>query len=87
MFYVDYLRGELLRRRARTILALLGLAVGVAVVIAIAALSRGLSDAQQAALDPLGDLAAERYDPLIAAVLEDSGLRPGGGAELRSPAR
>lgn len=25
--------------------------------------------------DPLGDLAAERYDPLIAAVLEDSGLR------------
>ena len=37
--------------------------------------------------DPLGDLAAERYDPLIAAVLEDSGLRPGGGAELRSPAR
>jgi hypothetical protein len=28
--------------------------------------------------DPLGDLAAERYDALIAAVLEDSGLRPGG---------
>ena len=25
--------------------------------------------------DPLGDLAAERYDPLIDAVLEDSGLR------------
>jgi hypothetical protein len=25
--------------------------------------------------DPLGDLAAERYEPLIAAVLEDSGLR------------
>src|SRR5919198_554286 len=27
--------------------------------------------------DPLGDLAAERYDPLIDAVLEDSGLRGG----------
>src|ERR671929_1071874 len=27
--------------------------------------------------DPLGDLAAERYDPLIDAVLEDSGLRAG----------
>lgn len=26
--------------------------------------------------DPIGDLAAERYEPLIAAVLEDSGLRP-----------
>ena len=25
--------------------------------------------------DPLGDLAAERYDPLIAAALEDAGLR------------
>jgi hypothetical protein len=30
--------------------------------------------------DPLGDLAAERYDPLIAAPLEDAGLqvRPSG---------
>jgi hypothetical protein len=28
--------------------------------------------------DPLGDLEAERYDPLIAAVFEDSGLRPRG---------
>jgi hypothetical protein len=26
--------------------------------------------------DPLGDLLAERYDPLVAAVLEDAGLRP-----------
>jgi hypothetical protein len=25
--------------------------------------------------DPVGDLAAERYDGLIAAVLDDSGLR------------
>ncbi|MDX6514706.1 MAG: hypothetical protein QOH73_372 [Gaiellaceae bacterium] len=59
MFYLDYLRGELLRRRARTILALLGLAVGVAVVIAIAALSRGLSQAQKSALDPLGSIGTD----------------------------
>jgi hypothetical protein len=26
--------------------------------------------------DPLGDLAAERYEPLVAAVLDDVGLRP-----------
>jgi hypothetical protein len=26
--------------------------------------------------DPLGDLVAERYDPLIAAALDDAGLRP-----------
>jgi ABC-type antimicrobial peptide transport system permease subunit len=35
MFYLAYLRSELLRRRARTILTLLALAVGVALVIAI----------------------------------------------------
>ena len=34
--------------------------------------------------DPLGDLAAERYEPLIDAVLEDSGLRR---ARLQPPAR
>jgi hypothetical protein len=33
--------------------------------------------------DPLGDLAAERYGPLIAAVLEDSGLRPAGAGGPR----
>lgn len=26
--------------------------------------------------DPFGDLVAERYDPLVAAALEDAGLRP-----------
>jgi hypothetical protein len=26
--------------------------------------------------DPLGDLASERYDPLVAAALEDAGMRP-----------
>lgn len=26
--------------------------------------------------DPLGDLAAERYEPLVAAVLDDAGLKP-----------
>ena len=59
MFYVAYLRGELLRRRTRTILALLGLAVGVAVVIVIAALSRGLDHAQHSALDPLGSIGTD----------------------------
>ena len=39
MFYVTYLRNELVRRRARTIVTLLGLGVGVALVIAIASLS------------------------------------------------
>ena len=41
VFYLRYLRSELLRRRARTILTLAGLSVGVALVIAIGGLSRG----------------------------------------------
>jgi len=53
MFYVRYLRSELVRRRARTILTLTGLAVGVALVIAISGVSRGLDRAQKTALDPL----------------------------------
>jgi hypothetical protein len=32
VFYVTYLRNELLRRKGRTILTVLGLAVGVALV-------------------------------------------------------
>jgi ABC-type antimicrobial peptide transport system permease subunit len=59
VFYVAYLRGELSRRRGRTLLALLGLAIGVAVVIAIAALSRGLDHAQRSALNPLGSIGTD----------------------------
>ena len=46
VFYLRYLRAELLRRRGRTILTMLGLAVGVGLVIAISSLSKGLDEAQ-----------------------------------------
>src|SRR5918994_5514731 len=59
MFYLRYLRSELLRRRARTALTVLGLAVGVALVIVISALSRGLDDAQRTALDPLSSIGTD----------------------------
>ncbi len=42
MFYLRYVQRELLRRRARTILTVLGLALGVALVIVISGLSNGL---------------------------------------------
>jgi ABC-type lipoprotein release transport system permease subunit len=42
MFYLRYLRSELLRRRVRTTLTVSGLALGVALVITISGLSRGL---------------------------------------------
>jgi putative ABC transport system permease protein len=59
VFYLAYLRSELVRRKARTILTMLGLAVGVALVIAISALARGLDRAQKTALDPLSSIGTD----------------------------
>ena len=59
MFYLSYLRSELIRRKGRTILTLLGLAIGVALVITISSLSRGLDDAQANALDPLSSIGTD----------------------------
>jgi len=59
VFYLRYLRSELLRRRGRTILTVLGLALGIALVIAITALSRGLDGAQKKALNPLGSIGTD----------------------------
>ena len=53
MFFLSYIASELRRRRARTILTALGLAVGVALVISVNALSNGLDHAQQKVLQPL----------------------------------
>ena len=59
MFYLSYLKNELLRRRARTILTVVGLAVGVGLVIAITSLSRGLDQAQKNALNPLSSIGTD----------------------------
>jgi putative ABC transport system permease protein len=59
VFYLRYLRNELLRRRGRTIVTLLGLGLGVALVIAIASLSTGLDRAQKKTLDPLGGIGTD----------------------------
>jgi ABC-type lipoprotein release transport system permease subunit len=59
MFYVRYLRNELVRRRARTILTLLGLGLGVALVIAISSVSSGLDRAQHKTLDPLAGIGTD----------------------------
>jgi ABC-type antimicrobial peptide transport system permease subunit len=53
------LRNELVRRRGRTIVTLLGLGLGVALVIAIASLSAGLDRAQKKTLDPLGGIGTD----------------------------
>jgi putative ABC transport system permease protein len=53
MFYLRYVVAELRRRKGRTILTALGLAVGVGLVVTVTALSRGLDDAQAEVLEPL----------------------------------
>jgi ABC-type antimicrobial peptide transport system permease subunit len=59
MFYLRYLRNELLRRRTRTVVTLVGLAVGVALVVAISSLSTGLDRAQHKTLDPLAGIGTD----------------------------
>jgi ABC-type lipoprotein release transport system permease subunit len=59
VFYLSYLRSELLRRKGRTILTLLGLALGVALVIVITSLSHGLDRAQKTALNPLSSIGTD----------------------------
>jgi len=53
LFYLRYIAAELRRRKGRTLLTSLGLAVGVGLVVIVGALSKGLDDAQQEVLRPL----------------------------------
>lgn len=53
MVYINYMLSELRRRRGRTALTALGLAVGIALVIAVSSLSAGLDNAQAKVLKPL----------------------------------
>ena len=78
MFFLGYLRSELVRRKGRTILTVLGLAVGVSLVIAVSALSRGLDRAQKATLDPLSSIGTDLTVTL--APQQDQGRGSGGFA-------
>jgi putative ABC transport system permease protein len=53
LFYIRYIGAELGRRKGRTILTALGLAIGVGLVVTVSALSKGLDDAQDEVLKPL----------------------------------
>jgi ABC-type antimicrobial peptide transport system permease subunit len=79
VFYLRYLRAELLRRKGRTIVTLAGLALGVGLVIAIASLSNGLEEAQEATLDPLAGIGT---DLTVTRSASDEGGFPGGGRDL-----
>jgi putative ABC transport system permease protein len=80
MFYATYVRNELLRRRGRTIVTLLGLGIGVALVIAIASLSDGLDRAQHKTLDPLAGIGTDITVTLTPQQDQSTGFAgPGGG--------
>jgi ABC-type antimicrobial peptide transport system permease subunit len=82
MFYLRYLRNELVRRRARTIVTLVGLGLGVALVVAIASLSKGLDRAQHKTLDPLAGIGTDltvTLQPQQNQGLGGGGFGPGGG--------
>jgi ABC-type antimicrobial peptide transport system permease subunit len=53
VFYLRFLSAELRRRPGRTAVTAFGLAIGVALVVIVSALSAGLDDAQEKALAPL----------------------------------
>jgi putative ABC transport system permease protein len=79
MFFLGYLRSELLRRRGRTILTVLGLAVGVALVIAVSSLSKGLDQAQAKALNPLSSIGTDLTVTLQPEQSQSQGGFGGGG--------
>jgi putative ABC transport system permease protein len=51
--YLNYMLSELRRRKGRTLLTALGLALGIALVITVSGLSAGLDNAQASVLKPL----------------------------------
>ncbi len=90
MFYLRYVFAELRRRKGRTVLTSLGLAVGVGLVVAVTALSSGLDEAQSKVLAPLTgvgtDMSVKRPVTIEAASGESgatgdisAGPGPGGG--------
>jgi ABC-type antimicrobial peptide transport system permease subunit len=85
MFSLRYIGAELRRRKGRTILTALGLGVGVAMVVAVAALSEGLDDAQSEVLEPLTGVGTDMSTtrPIIVSEEDgEEGFAIGPGAEL-----
>jgi ABC-type antimicrobial peptide transport system permease subunit len=80
VFFARYLRNELLRRRSRTILTIVGLGLGVALVVAIASLSKGLDRAQHKTLDPLATIGTDLTVTLQPQQQQDTGGFGGGFA-------
>jgi putative ABC transport system permease protein len=78
MFYLQYLLAEIRRRRGRTALTALGLAVGIGLVVMVGALSAGLDDAQEEVLEPLTGVGTDLSVSRPIAVPDDEGAAGAG---------
>jgi ABC-type antimicrobial peptide transport system permease subunit len=88
MFYVRYIAAELRRRKGRTVLTALGLAVGVGLVVTVTALSEGLDDAQGEVLEPLTGVGTDMTVNRPVTVEEQDGeegftVGPGAGLSVK----
>ena len=89
VIYLRYMLSELGRRRGRTVLTALGLAVGVGLVITVGALSKGLDEAREAVLAPLTGVGTDMTVTRPIAIDEDAaeGSGPGGFGGLSDEER
>ena len=87
MFYASYMFSELRRRKGRTILTALGLAIGVGLVVTVTALSTGLDRAQAKVLKPLTGVGTDMTVSRPIVVSSSAGSGPGGFARLSAKER
>ena len=87
MFYLTYMLSELRRRKARTLLTALGLAVGVGLVVTVSALSEGLDRAQDKMLKPLTGVGTDMSVSRPISTSAGKGGGPGGGPFVRLSTR
>src|SRR2546421_4694236 len=86
MFSATYMFSELRRRKGRTFLTALGLAVGVGLVVTVNALSTGLDRAQAKVLKPLTGVGTDMTVSRPIAISSSSGSSSGpGGFQSLSP--
>lgn len=76
MFYLTYLCRELTRRRGRTLLTVLGLAVGVGLVVTVASITDGIDQAQERVLNPLSSVGTDLTVTRSVSTTQTSGQQP-----------
>jgi putative ABC transport system permease protein len=85
MFFMTYLRRELLRRKRQAVVVALGLAVGVGLVITVIAASDGVTNAQAGVLRSLYGIGTDATVTKAAKAQTPGSGKPPAGAFVRGP--